>query len=52
MKRKSLTRKAYDGRTEVYSDVSIFMTALVMKLWKLSLEEATWIMDCFVNPEN
>lgn len=41
MKRKRLPRKAYDGRTEVYSDVSIFMTVLVMKVWKLSLGEVT-----------
>lgn len=39
LKRKSLPRKAYEGRKEVYSDSSIFITALVMKIWKLSLGE-------------
>lgn len=41
LRRKSLPRKAYEGRAEVYSDVSIFITALVMKVWKLSLGEVT-----------
>lgn len=41
LKRKSLPRKPYEGRAELYSDVSIFITALVMKIWKLSLGEVT-----------
>ena len=39
LKRRSLSRKAYEGRIEVYSDVSIFITVLVMKIWRLSLGE-------------
>lgn len=35
LEKKSLPKAPYDGRTEVYSDVSIFITALVMKVWKL-----------------
>jgi hypothetical protein len=41
LRRKSLPRKAYEGRAEVYSDVSIFITALVMRIWRLSLGEVT-----------
>ncbi len=37
--KKSLPKKAYEGRVEVYSDVSIFITALVMKICPLSWEE-------------
>ena len=35
LKEKSLPKAPNEGRTEVYSDVSIFITALVMKVWKL-----------------
>jgi hypothetical protein len=41
LKRKSLLKAPYHGRIEVYSDVSILMTAVVMKVWKLSLGEMT-----------
>lgn len=46
LKEKSLPKAPYEGRTEVYSDASIFIkeilsTALVMKVWKLSLGEIT-----------
>jgi hypothetical protein len=41
LKEKSLPKAPYEGRTEVYSDASIFVTALVMKVWKLSLGEIT-----------
>jgi len=41
LKRRSLPKAPYDGRAELYSDVSIFITALVMKIWKLSLGEIT-----------
>ena len=41
LKEKSLPKAPYEGRTEVYSDVSIFITASVMKVWKLSLGEIT-----------
>ena len=41
LEKKSLPKEPYAGRTEVYSDVSIFITALVMKVWKLSLGEIT-----------
>jgi len=44
LRKRSLTdaKKApYEGRKELYSDVSIFITALVMKVWKLSLGEIT-----------
>lgn len=40
-KRISLPKAPYDGRLELYSDVSIFITALVMKIWKLYLGEVT-----------
>lgn len=41
LKRKSLPKAPYHGRAEVYSDVSILITAVVMKVWKLSLGEIT-----------
>ena len=41
LEKKSLPKEPYAGRKEVYSDVSIFITALVMKVWKLSLGEIT-----------
>lgn len=41
LEEKSLPKAPYEGRTEVYSDVSIFITVLVMKVWKLSLGEIT-----------
>lgn len=42
LKKRSLPdvpKPSYEGRQELYSDVSIFITALVMKVWKLSLGE-------------
>ena len=39
LKKKSLKRAPYEGRAELYNDVSIFITALVMKVWNLSLGE-------------
>ena len=39
LEKESLPKEPYAGRTEVYPDVSIFITALVMKVWKLSLGE-------------
>ena len=41
LEKKSLPKAPYEGRKEIYSDVSIFITALVMKVWKLSLGEIT-----------
>ncbi len=41
LKRINLPKAPYDGRAEIYSDVSIFITALVMKVWNLSLGEIT-----------
>jgi hypothetical protein len=41
LKKKSLPETPYEGRAELYDDISIFLTALVMKVWKLSLGEIT-----------
>ncbi len=41
LKKESPTRDPYKGSSELYSDISIFMTALVMKVWNLYLGEIT-----------
>ena len=41
LEKEKPSESSIEGRLELYSDVSIFITALVMKVWKLSLGEIT-----------